>query len=312
MTQVVFALTDRFHLLDMAGPAHVFTSAEDLGFEYHLTYVADRPLVRSAQGLTVNARTDVARLAPTDVVVVPGGYPPVGGENVSDRMRTMLAGHHAAGGLVVSVCSGAFALGRAGLLEGRRCTTHHDLQAELARRFRRASVVPDVLHVTDGRVVTTAGVASGIDVALHLMAVWHGPAAAARIARDMAVFVRDNGDRVQGSAMLRHRSHLCDVVHRVQDVIDESFADRLSLNRLAAAARVSPRTLTRMFVRATGLTPLRYQQMLRVEHAEYVIGRGGTVELAARKVGFADARMLRRLRSRAGGTDRELEAVGTA
>ena len=113
----------------------------------------------------------------------------------------------------------------------------------------------------------------------------------------MVVYARRNGDEPQASAMLRHRSHLSDAVHRVQDLIDARFTERLPLADLAAASGVSQRTLTRLFAAATGLTPLRYQQLLRVERAEHLIGHGATVEAAARAVGFEDARMLRRLRA---------------
>ena len=210
----------------------------------------------------------------------------------------MIADHHAAGGTVASVCAGADALGRAGLLDGRRCTTHHDLQDALARDYPRATVVRDVLYVGDDRVVTSAGIASGIDLALHLVATRHGPGLAARIAREMVVYARRNGDELQESAMLRHRGHLSDLAHRVQDVIDSRYADRLLLSDLAGQVGVSERTLTRIFTTATGLTPLRYQQLLRLERAEHLIGHGTTIETAARTVGFEDARMLRRLRSR--------------
>jgi transcriptional regulator GlxA family with amidase domain len=199
----------------------------------------------------------------------------------------------------VSICSGAHALGAAGLLDGHRCTTHHDLQEELARRYPRAVVVRDVLYVVDRRIVTSAGIASGIDLALHLVATAHGPAMAARVARSMVVYARRNGADPQESAMLRHRAHLSDVTHQVQDVIDARYSDRLPLAELARTAGVSPRTLTRVFAGATGVTPLRYQQELRIERAEHLIGDGDTVDAAARAVGFEDARMLRRLRARA-------------
>ena len=194
---------------------------------------------------------------------------------------------------MASVCAGADALGRAGLLDGRRCTTHHDLQDELAGRYPRATVVRDVLYVLDGRVVTSAGIASGIDLALHLVATAHGPGAAARIAREMVVYARRNGDEPQASAMLRHRAHLSDAVHRVQDLIDAGSPSACRWPTWPRPAGVSERTLTRLFAAATGLTPLRYQQLLRVERAEHLIGHGATVEAAARAVGFEDARMLR-------------------
>jgi transcriptional regulator GlxA family with amidase domain len=293
VTHVVFLLAPDVHLLDLAGPAQVFAEAADFGYPYTLSYVADRDEVRSAQGLALRAATEWPALTAADIVIVPGWK----GESPLNVQK--LAEHHARGGMVASICSGADALGRAGLLDGRRCTTHHQLQDDLARRYPRARLVRDVLYTVDGRIVTSAGVASGIDLALHLVAAEHGPAAAARVAREMVVYARRNGDEPQASVMLRHRAHLSDVVHRVQDLIDSRFTDRLPLADLASATQVSERTLTRLFTASTGVTPLRYQQLLRVERAEHLIGHGSTVEAAARAVGFEDARMLRRLRARA-------------
>jgi transcriptional regulator GlxA family with amidase domain len=114
----------------------------------------------------------------------------------------------------------------------------------------------------------------------------------------MVVYARRNGGEQQDSAMLRHRNHLSDTAHRAQDHIEARFADPLPLAEIASKCGVSERTLTRRFTQATGLTPLRYQQLLRLERAEHLIGHGATVETAARTVGFQDARMLRRLRLR--------------
>ena len=300
MSRVVFFLLPGVHLLDLAGPAQVFSTAAGHGMPYEVRYVGEAGQVGSAQGLPLLPDTEWPRLGTDDLVVVPGWragslrHGPVPGADTRERLRA----HHATGGTVASVCSGADALGRSGLLDGRRCTTHHDLQRELAARYPRARVVRDVLFTTDDRVVTSAGIASGIDLALHLLAVRHGPAAAARVARDMVVYTRRNGDEPQASAMLRHRSHLDDAVHRVQDVIDARLAEPLRLAYLSAGAGVSERTLTRQFRRATGgLTPLRYQQALRLERAAHLIGHGATVDTAAREVGLTP-RMLRRLRTR--------------
>ncbi|MEV6965743.1 DJ-1/PfpI family protein [Hamadaea sp. NPDC051192] len=301
MSTVVFLLAPGVHLLDLAGPAQTFSSAADFGAGYRLAYVGEREDVLANQGLPLRGETEWPELTADDLVVVPGWKSASAHNRTKFTPSTLerLREHHRRGGTVASVCAGAFALGEAGLLDGRRCTTHHDLQDELAHVYRRASVVRDVLYVVDGRVVTSAGIASGIDLALHLLAQRHGPALAARVAREMVVYARRNGDERQESAMLRHRAHVNDAVHRVQDVIDTRYADRLPLAHLAASGGVSERTLTRLFDRVLGLTPLRYQQLLRVERAEHLIGHGATVEAAARAVGFEDARMLRRLRSRA-------------
>ena len=300
MTKVVFLLVPGLHLLDFAGPAQVFSTAADAGHGYQLHFVAEQPEVPTAQGVAVRAGPRWPPLKPEDMIVVPGWRAPRLARTgpLGPGSIGKLAAHHALGGTVASVCAGADALGRAGLLDGRRCTTHHDVQEELARRYPKATVVRDVLYVMDDRVATSAGIASGIDLALHLIATRHGPGAAARIARQMVVYARRNGDEPQASAMLRHRSHLSDTVHRVQDLIDSRFAERLPLADLASGAGVSQRTLTRLFARATGMTPLRYQQQLRTERAEHLIGHGATVQAAARAAGFEDPRMLRRLRAR--------------
>jgi transcriptional regulator GlxA family with amidase domain len=301
VTTVVFLLAPQLHLLDLAGPAQAFSCSADVGHEYQLSYVGEQEDIPSAQGVTLRASVTWPDLTPDDLIVVPGWRSPRGRESHAkfsvptlDRLRV----HQRSGGLIASVCAGAFVLGQAGLLDGRRCTTHHDLQDELARRYERATVVRDVLYVIDERVVTSAGIASGIDLVLYLLAQRHGPGFAAQVAREMVVYARRNGDEHQTSAMLRFRSHVSDTVHRVQDVIDARFTQPLKLRELAGVCGVSERTLTRAFGRATGLTPLGYQQLLRLERAEHLIGRGATVEAAARDVGFTDARMLRRLRSR--------------
>jgi transcriptional regulator GlxA family with amidase domain len=307
VSRIVFFLVPGVHLLDLAGPAQVFSTAASFGHPCTLEYVAEQPVVGTAQGLPVVAGTAWPELGPADLVVVPGWRSPAAvpgsrgpaGPAIGPAVLRALRDHHARGGTVAGVCAGAEALGRAGLLDGRRCTTHHDVQDELARRHPAAVVVRDVLYVADDRVVTSAGIASGIDLALHLVATWHGPAAAAAVARDMVVHTRRNGHEPQASAMFRHRSHPDDTVHRAQDLLDARFAEPLPLPVLAAAAGVSERTLTRLFTRATGgLTPLRYQQALRLERAEHLISHGATADAAARAVGFEDPRMLRRLRSR--------------
>lgn len=305
MPRVVFLLVPGVHLLDLAGPAQVFSTAADAGHPYAIAHVAERPDVPSAQGVVLRARVDLPALGPDDLVIVPGwrvhgGEPGPAEGRLAEPTLAWLRDAHRAGATVASVCSGADALGRAGLLDGRRFTTHHELTERLAARYPRAAVVRGVLFVADGGIVTSAGIASGIDLALHLLERRHGPAVATTVARAMVVYARRNGEQPQASVMLRHRGHLDDGVHRVQDAIEARLAEPLPLAELAAVAGCSERTVTRLFSRATGTTPLRYQQALRLERAEQLIEQGGTVEAAARAVGFGDARMLRRLRARRG------------
>ncbi|MEV0199713.1 DJ-1/PfpI family protein [Nonomuraea sp. NPDC050691] len=282
--------------LDVAGPAQVFSTAADLGYEHALSYVSEDTHVATVQGLPLHAERAWPHLDPDDLVIVPGWRGParMAGADTLRRLRE----HHAAGGTVAGICAGADALGRAGLLDGRRCTTHHTSQDELARLHPTAEVVRDVLYVEDERVVTSAGVASGIDVALHLPSARRGPYAASQVARALVVYARRQGASPQISAMLRHRGHNDETVHRIQDLIDAHFTRRLTLSMLADAVGCSERTVTRLFRHATGLTPLAYQTALRLERAEHLLGQGATTETAAREAGFGDPRMLRRLRAR--------------
>ena len=139
MTSVVFLLVPGLHLLDLAGPAQAFSTAADFGCGYQLHYVGEQENVRTAQGVTVRAATDWPSLTTHDLVIVPGWRSPkIAGTGVlSAATLGRLSGHHADGGTVVSICAGADALGRAGLLDGRRCTTHHLIQDELAGRSER-------------------------------------------------------------------------------------------------------------------------------------------------------------------------------
>ncbi len=226
---VVFLVPPRVHLLDLAGPAQVFSTATDVGAAHRLVHVGATPTVQSHQGLDLHVELDWPALGPDDLVVVPGHRVGDGPATPTfpAQLLTHLVAHHDRGGRVASVCSGAFTLAAAGLLDGRRATTHHDLQDTLARAHPAIRVVRDVLFVLDGRITTSAGIASGIDLALHLLTTDHGPALAARVARAMVVPARRNGSDPQHSVMLRHRDHLADVVRPVR--------------RVAATARARPR-----------------------------------------------------------------------
>ncbi|MEV4252801.1 DJ-1/PfpI family protein [Spirillospora sp. NPDC049652] len=296
MTRVVFVLVPQVHLLDLAGPAQVFSTADDLGHPYTPHYVSEEERVASVQGLPVVAQVAWPELDAGDLVVVPGWRGPTRrpGADVLRRLRE----HHASGGTVAGICAGAELLGQAGLLDGRRCTTLNTVQDELARLYPKARVQRDVLYVDDDRVITSAGVASGLDVALHLVGKRHGPHAAGRVARGMVVHAARSGTSSQVSMMLRRRSHVDETVHRLQDLVEARFTEPLPLRLLAAEAGCSERTVTRLFRRATGLTPLGYQTSLRLEHAAHLLEQGATMETAARAVGFQDPRPLRRLRAR--------------
>ena len=282
------------HLQDLAGPVQVLDEASQLGGAYRLSYCGAQPRVRSAQGLELSGLEPLPPIRTGDLVLVPGmSSASLDGMEVP---VTWLREAHAAGARIASVCSGAFALGRAGLLDGRRCTTHWKLVERLRRDFARAEVLDNRLYVEDSGVVTSAGVAAGIDMALALLEQDHGPLVASRVAREMVVYLRRSGEQEQRSVYLDHRTHLHPGVHRVQDFIVHNPERRPTLGELARLAAMSPRNLSRVFLRATGVTPKQFSSRVKLQVArDLVDDPQRSVEAIAASCGFEDARQLRRL-----------------
>jgi transcriptional regulator GlxA family with amidase domain len=248
----------------MAGPAQAFHSAADYGATYKLLFCAGSAETQSAQGLVFKTETELPALGANDLVVIPGQRAKQIENNrvLPAKIRSWLKETYKTGTHLASVCSGAFALGEAGFLNGRRCTTHWSLTDELQRRYPRAWVATTALYVHDGRITTSAGIASGIDMALSLIELHHGPSLTAKVARDLVVFLRRHGAHDQTSVYLSFRDHLHPGVHRVQDWLSAHFAEPVRLPRLAKLANMSSRNLVRAFKTTTGLTPLQYQQRL--------------------------------------------------
>ncbi len=202
---------------------------------------------------------------------------------------------------VASICSGALLLAQAGLLDGRRCTTHHSLTDDLRALAPGAQVLDDRIFVEDGPVLTSAGITTGIDLALHLVQQLTGPEMAGRVARRLVMYLRRGPNDVQLSPWLAHRNHLHPAVHRAQDLIAGTLArepsHRWTLAQLADAACVSPHHLTRLFMRHAGVSVLDYVQQLRIARAQELLLQQPrlTQEQLAAACGFASARDWRRV-----------------
>ncbi|HYZ57672.1 MAG TPA: helix-turn-helix domain-containing protein [Streptosporangiaceae bacterium] len=197
------------------------------------------------------------------------------------------------GAWVLSVCSGVFVLGEAGLLDGRRCTTHWLYAAELARRYPSAKVDPDVLYVDEQPVITSAGTAAGIDACLHLVRKEQGSRVANGIARRMVVPPhRDGGQAQYINRPLAERpgGSLSDVL----DWMVLNLERALSVGELAARAHMSPRTFARRFMQETGTTPMRWLTCQRILLAQQLLeDTDETVDAIAERVGFGNAAALR-------------------
>lgn len=215
-----------------------------------------------------------------------------------DQVARLAAGAHR----VAAVCTGAFALAAAGLLRGRRATTHWEHAAELAQRHPDVRVTPDAIYVQDGRILTSAGVTAGIDVCLAMVEQDHGPEAARRVARDLVVFLQRPGGQSQFSAASRTTATLHPVVRPLLDAIAADPASDHSPQALAGQAGVSARHLSRLFREETGSTPAAYVETMRLEAARMLLERGESVTSAARRSGLGSDETLRRTFARHLGT----------
>ena len=295
--RVIFLVLEGVELLDLAGPAQVFSMAASLGAPYSLHFCANRSFVRSAQGLFLGQFEPLPVVSANDLVMIPG----VTLERLSQPLldvdtRRWLLDAHAKSTCIASICTGASVLGEAGLLDGRRCTTHWYTVGELQQRYPMARVVDSVLYVRDRGIVTSAGVASGIDMAISLIEQQYGSHFAALVARYLVIYLRRNGSQSQHSAYLEYRNHLHPGVHQVQNWLAEHAMSAVSLPLLAQIANMSVRSFSRAFKQATGLTPMQYQQRLRLEVAATLLQNSDlSIEAIAARCGFDDARHFRRL-----------------
>jgi len=259
-------------------------------FEFRLCGERAGEPLRSTVGMSVTPDHGLDALAGADLVAVPAArirdeYPP----GVLDALRAAADG----GATLLSVCSGAYLLGEAGLLDGRPCTTHWMHVAEMAARFPAARVNPDVLFVDDGNIITSAGTAAGVDACLHLVRRELGPTVTTAIARRMVVPPqRDGGQRQYVQIPVPECAG--DSLEPVLAWMLENLALEHSVSDLARRATMSERTFARRFVAETGTTPQRWLSVQRVLHAQELLERSDLpIDEVAQLSGFGGAALLR-------------------
>ncbi|MFG2138874.1 GlxA family transcriptional regulator [Streptomyces sp. NPDC048650] len=293
---VVMLAFEGARLLDVTGPLEVFSAAARLGGRYMIEVrTPDGRDITTAAGTRLAA--DGAATAagpPPHTLLVPGAeelaqgrFPP----GLTDAVRTLAARSQR----VASVCAGAFALAEAGLLNGRRATTHWRHTGTLAARHPTLSVDPDAIYVRDGALYTSAGVSAGIDLSLALVEADEGPELARAVARDLVVFMQRPGGQSQFSVPARTPRPRHDVLRALLDEIAADPAADHSRTALADRAGLSARHLTRLFHEHTGATPAAYVEAVRLEAAQTFLAHGETVTATARRTGIGTDESLRRL-----------------
>jgi transcriptional regulator GlxA family with amidase domain len=297
LSNIAVVVVNDFHPFEFGVVCEVFgiDRSEDGLPAYEFAVVGGEPgPVRSSNDFTIQPRCGLERLADADLIALPAvsdgrvaqhGYP----EPLLQALRDAID----RGARVLSVCSGAFILGEAGLFDGRRCTTHWRYADELARRYPHAKVDPDVLYVDDDPVISSAGTAAGIDACLYLVRKEQGSRVANGIARRMVVPPHRDGGQAQYVAQpVGPACH--GVLRDLLEWLRANLAEPVTVRHLAARAHMSERTFARRFVQDTGTTPQRWLTGQRILLAQQLLEETDeTVDSIAEQAGFGNATAMR-------------------
>lgn len=302
---VLFLLLPDSLILDWAGPAEALRMAnvtmlqQGKAAPFRLRFVSPQPDAMTSVGVAVTGLEPLPDTIenPAWVVLVgqPGEQFKVMGKSAQAALRWLQGLTLKAGQLeLVTICAGAVLAAHAGLLSGRRATTHHQHLEELQATAPNCQVVSNRVFVEDAPVFSSAGVTTGVDLVLHRIGAACGPAVAAQVAQTMVVAMRRGPQDPELSPFLSHRNHLHPALHRVQDAISHEPAKDWSLDQMAGIAHASPRHLTRLFVEHAQVAPLAYLRQIRLAVAQSALRSGHNVTQAAEMAGFSSDTQLRR------------------
>ncbi|MGE8164012.1 GlxA family transcriptional regulator [Paraburkholderia sp. NPDC080076] len=298
MPTVAIAIFPGVQALDVAGPVDVFSEANRFiapadAYEVRLLSAQAAPL-RASNGmmLVADATFDKAR-GPFDLALVAGG-PELPDTTPDAPLLDWLTNVAPQCGRYGSICTGAFALGHAGLLDDRNVTTHWQHAAQLAAQFPKARVDFDRIYLRDGQLVTSAGVTAGIDLSLALVAEDHGPHTALAVAKRLVVFAQRQGGQSQFSPYLTAPADDTSPVAKVQAHVMERIRESFTVKQLADVAGMSARNFARVFVQETGVTPHEFVERARVDAARKLLeSSGAALKAIAYDCGFGTADRMR-------------------
>lgn len=296
--QVALIIHDGVQALDVAGPLDVFAEANvllpaDDGYDCVLV-AKGTDAVRASNGMAMIPHCSFAQARRRfDIALVAGG-PALAGTQPGAAMLDWLRDWGRLAGRYGSICTGAFALGHAGLLDGRVATTHWQNAAQLAARFPACRVEHDRIHTRDGALVTSAGVTAGIDLALALIGEDHGEAVALACAKRLVVVAQRQGGQSQFSPLLMPQGDPASPIGKVRAYVIDHLAEPLPVARLAQIAGTSERTVARLFVKELGQTPHDFVESVRIDQARNLLeATERPVKVVAFDCGFANPQQMR-------------------
>jgi transcriptional regulator GlxA family with amidase domain len=302
---VFFLLLPGSLILDWAGPAEAFRIANQLLAasgrppRFALRYIGPQAHAATSVGLQVSGVEPLPEHLPPGswlvLVGMPGSHFDASQRDAREAvrwLRSIAPGHD--GVRLVTICAGALLAAHAGLLRGRRATTHHQHLDELRGVAGDCEVVANRVFVVDEHVASSAGVTTGIDLALHLIAQECGAALASQAAQTMVVALRRGPQDPELSPFLAFRNHMHPALHKVQDAVTTEPQREWTVPRMADVGHTSPRHLTRLFLDHAGTAPLQYLRRIRLAVAQAALESGRNVTQAAEMAGFSSDTQLRR------------------
>ena len=286
--------------MDLAGPLQVLLSANSLKSKYAIRYIGPVATPEMQGGLAVQSVEPLPqRLPPNSRLMIPGidGTQAFNASSVGRQVSSWLSQQRKQQSslMIITVCSGAIIAAKAGLLINKRCTTHHDLVNDLKRAAPKAKVERNRLYVNDSWLWTSAGISSGIDMMLAIIERDFDAAFTALVARDMVIYLRRGSEDPQLSPWLIGRNHVQSKIHQIQDKISQNLTTSLSINELAKTVGMSPRNLTRQFLRHTQQTIHEYREQIKIAQAASQLKETTlSIEHIAENCGFGSSRSFRR------------------
>ena len=300
-TKVLFLILPKVHLLDLAGPDQVFLEA--IGYQANLE-IAYCGLEKQQY---TSAALPFGELSPyTDFMLKQGDLLLVPGAELSYLESPEFKRNHLLFDWIracreqkvkiCSICSGSFVLAESGILDGRDCTTHWKRTSHLQERYPKLKVIENVLFTCEDGIYTSAGIASGIDLALYLIEEMFGAYFAHKVARELVIYTRRDGRNKQHSELLKYRNHIHSGIHTVQDWLQDHLHVGANLLDLAAMANMSDRNFTRIFKKSTSLTVKAYVEKLREEKINQLLKQPDLSRIEiARQCGLKSERQLARI-----------------
>jgi len=296
-SNIYLLILPRVHLLDLAAPAQIFAH-EAFFDEVTVHYIASEPSITSHQGLQLAQLSPLPETIDQDdwlLIIGSGHLYRYLDEPASQLAMQWLRKVSVTCELIAGICSGTLLAAQAGILDGKRCTTHHNLIPHLRTISPNANVQEDCIFVEDDGIWTSAGITTSMDLCLHLVAQFWGHELAITLSRDLVLYQRRSGQEAQLSFWLQHRNHMQSRIHRLQDKIMQAPGHPWTVTELAEHIHLSERQCRRIFQNATGQTLQDYLQLAKVELAQRLLEQTTlSLEAIAERCGFSAERSLRR------------------